>query len=217
MEQQFAQELLSTFSTSLGEVALQPETGGVFVVEIYHHDAETTTSSSTASTSTNVDNPAAIQKRVLWDRKIDGGFPETKELKRRVRDVIEPDRNLGHVDRDYPRQPQQQQQQQQQAQLDNKETSGELNNSHENAMPESEQKQPLGPRWPQANKSEPLQASAERQNNTADSQTQLSTDENAQDKLRSVNSLRPHNQERNTSKDEPVYDPRMPAGGVKPV
>lgn len=37
----------------------------------------------------------------MWDRKTDGGFPETKELKRRVRDVIEPDRNLGHVDRDY--------------------------------------------------------------------------------------------------------------------
>ena len=37
----------------------------------------------------------------LWDRKVDGGFPETKELKRRVRDVIEPGRDLGHVDRDY--------------------------------------------------------------------------------------------------------------------
>jgi hypothetical protein len=41
---------------------------------------------------------------VLWDRKIDGGFPEVKELKRRVRDVIQPDRDLGHVDRDYGRQ-----------------------------------------------------------------------------------------------------------------
>lgn len=42
-----------------------------------------------------------IQNKTLWDRKSDGGFPETKELKRRVRDVISPDRNLGHVDRDY--------------------------------------------------------------------------------------------------------------------
>ncbi|KAK0748724.1 Rdx type Seleno protein, partial [Apiosordaria backusii] len=67
----FAQELLSTFPTSLGEVALQPATGGVFV----------------------------LTKKVLWDRKIDGGFPETKELKRRVRDVIDPGRGLGHVDR----------------------------------------------------------------------------------------------------------------------
>ncbi|KAH6653848.1 Rdx family-domain-containing protein, partial [Truncatella angustata] len=71
----YAQELLSTFSTSLGEVALQPSTGGTFV--------------------------ATIQTRTLWDRKTDGGFPETKELKRRVRDVIEPGRNLGHVDRDH--------------------------------------------------------------------------------------------------------------------
>jgi hypothetical protein len=36
---------------------------------------------------------------VLWDRKTDGGFPETKELKNRVRNVIEPGRDLGHVDR----------------------------------------------------------------------------------------------------------------------
>jgi hypothetical protein len=51
------------------------------------------------------DAPSAptVQTRVLWDRKIDGGFPETKELKRRVRDVIEPGRNLGHVDRDHRR------------------------------------------------------------------------------------------------------------------
>jgi hypothetical protein len=39
--------------------------------------------------------------KTLWDRREDGGFPETKELKRRVRDVIEPDRDLGHVDRDH--------------------------------------------------------------------------------------------------------------------
>lgn len=66
-----------------------------------------------------------IQTHELWDRKKDGGFPgkisyhfafavcpilpvscstdspahtETKILKRRVRDVIAPERNLGHVD-----------------------------------------------------------------------------------------------------------------------
>ncbi|KAI2469231.1 Rdx family-domain-containing protein [Annulohypoxylon bovei var. microspora] len=89
----FAQELLSTFSTSLGEVALQPSTGGTFVVEIVF--AQPSPASSPSS-------PPAIQQRVLWDRKTDGGFPETKELKRRVRDAIEPGRNLGHVDRDYP-------------------------------------------------------------------------------------------------------------------
>jgi predicted Rdx family selenoprotein len=84
---QFAQELLSTFSVSLGEVALQPSTGGTFVVTIYHQQ-----------TGANAD---ALSPTVLWDRKVDGGFPETKELKRRVRDVIEPGRDLGHVDRNH--------------------------------------------------------------------------------------------------------------------
>ena len=45
--------------------------------------------------------PVETKCLVLWDRKTDGGFPETKELKRRVRDVIQPGRNLGHVDREY--------------------------------------------------------------------------------------------------------------------
>ncbi|KAK8932904.1 hypothetical protein H634G_07203 [Metarhizium anisopliae BRIP 53293] len=80
----FAQELLSTFSTSLGEVSLQPSTGGTFVVTIHHQPRDQA--------------PGAVST-VLWDRKTDGGFPETKELKRRVRDVIEPGRDLGHVDR----------------------------------------------------------------------------------------------------------------------
>ncbi|OTB20581.1 hypothetical protein K445DRAFT_313051 [Daldinia sp. EC12] len=90
----FAQELLSTFSTSLGEVALQPSTGGTFVVEIFFQPPVTSTTNSS-------DPSPAVQNRVLWNRKTDGGFPETKELKRRVRDVIEPGRNLGHVDKDY--------------------------------------------------------------------------------------------------------------------
>lgn len=87
----YAQELLSTFSTSLGEVALQPSTGGTFTVEIFHHPAPAPGISPAAA--------AAAPGRVLWDRKADGGFPETKELKRRVRDVIDPGRDLGHVDR----------------------------------------------------------------------------------------------------------------------
>ena len=35
---------------------------------------------------------------VLWDRRRDGGFPEITELKRRVRDVVAPDKPLGHSD-----------------------------------------------------------------------------------------------------------------------
>lgn len=89
---QFAQELLQTFSTSLGEISLQPSTGGVFKVDIYHPDPSSLSG-------------LKIQHTSIWDRKSDGGFPETKELKRRVRDVIEPGRNLGHVDRDYSTKP----------------------------------------------------------------------------------------------------------------
>ncbi|KAK0765522.1 hypothetical protein N5P37_001457 [Trichoderma harzianum] len=91
----FAQELLSTFSLSLGEVALQPSTGGTFIVTIHHLSPASSSSSSSSS------SPPSVQSTTLWDRKTDGGFPETKELKRRVRDVIDPSRDLGHVDRNH--------------------------------------------------------------------------------------------------------------------
>jgi len=35
----------------------------------------------------------------IWERKADGGFPEAKVLKQRVRDQIDPQRDLGHNDR----------------------------------------------------------------------------------------------------------------------
>ncbi|KAK2744111.1 hypothetical protein FQN55_006979 [Onygenales sp. PD_40] len=79
----FAQELLSTFSTTLGEVSLIPTTGGIFTITILH--------------SSNVD--FSMQETVLWDRKTEGGFPETKQLKSLVRNVVDPSRDLGHVDR----------------------------------------------------------------------------------------------------------------------
>lgn len=69
-----AQELLSTFGTDLaGGVTLIPDTGGVFQIHC---------------------NGVPI-----WDRKTDGGFPDAKVLKQRVRDQIDPTRNLGHIDR----------------------------------------------------------------------------------------------------------------------
>ncbi|MDQ8043320.1 MAG: SelT/SelW/SelH family protein [Patulibacter sp.] len=68
-----ASELLSTFALELDEVALVPRTGGIFTIHADGHR--------------------------IWDRKTDGGFPEITELKRRVRDVIAPDRQLGHIDR----------------------------------------------------------------------------------------------------------------------
>jgi selenoprotein W-related protein len=68
-----AQELLTTFDTALGEIALVPGTGAVFEVRV---DGET-----------------------LWSRKERGRFPESKELKQLVRDRVAPGRDLGHSDR----------------------------------------------------------------------------------------------------------------------
>jgi selenoprotein W-related protein len=67
-----AQELLTTFPADLGEVALVPGTGGVFVVR--------------------------LDDDVLWDRREHGGFPELSRLKQLVRDRVAPDRSLGHSD-----------------------------------------------------------------------------------------------------------------------
>ena len=36
---------------------------------------------------------------LVWDRKRDGGFPDAAKLKQLVRDVIDPERDLGHSDR----------------------------------------------------------------------------------------------------------------------
>lgn len=68
-----AQELLSTFSEDLGEVTLVPATGGAFRIE--YEGVE------------------------IWERKHDGGFPDVKALKQLVRDRLDPDRDLGHIDR----------------------------------------------------------------------------------------------------------------------
>ena len=78
----FAQELMSTFGTDIGEVALIPATGGIFTVYLtYKPDAG-----------------AETQQVLLWDRKAENGFPETKILKQRVRNHIQPEKNLGHSD-----------------------------------------------------------------------------------------------------------------------
>ncbi len=68
-----AQELLTTFNTDLSSVALVPGTGGIFEVR--------------------------LNGAVIYSRKETGRFPESKELKQLVRDVIDPERHLGHSDR----------------------------------------------------------------------------------------------------------------------
>jgi len=68
-----AQELLTTFSTDIGEVSLVPGIDGVFEIRI---DAE-----------------------AVWSRAEQGRFPDIKELKQLVRDRIAPEKDLGHTDR----------------------------------------------------------------------------------------------------------------------
>ncbi|CAL5872920.1 uncharacterized protein PFLUO_LOCUS7189 [Penicillium psychrofluorescens] len=92
----FAQELLSTFGTDLGEVALVPMTGGVFTVTIWHASSQMPTG---AETEVGLGPGPVTRETLLWDRKRDGGFPDTKILKSLVRNVIAPDRDLGHTDR----------------------------------------------------------------------------------------------------------------------
>ncbi|WP_394173402.1 SelT/SelW/SelH family protein [Thalassotalea litorea] len=68
-----AQELLTTFDGEISELTLKPGTGGIF--EVLAND------------------------KVIWSRKEQGRFPEITELKQAVRDVIAPDRSLGHSDK----------------------------------------------------------------------------------------------------------------------
>jgi selenoprotein W-related protein len=68
-----AQELLMTFDEELDELALRPGSGGVFEV--------------------------VADGKLVWSRKAEGRFPEITELKQRVRDVIAPEKDLGHSDK----------------------------------------------------------------------------------------------------------------------
>ena len=67
-----AQELLTTFEADLAGINLIPGTGGVLEVR--------------------------LNGVVLFSRKQAGRFPESKELKQLIRDVIAPERDLGHSD-----------------------------------------------------------------------------------------------------------------------
>ena len=64
------QELLTTFSDELGEIALVPGTGGVFNIR--------------------------VNDELIWSRADRGAFPDIKELKQLVRDRIAPSKDLGH-------------------------------------------------------------------------------------------------------------------------
>ncbi|KAL4816134.1 Rdx family-domain-containing protein [Aspergillus spinulosporus] len=95
----FAQELLSTFNTDIGEIALIPRTGGIFTMTIFPSISASTSTTSDSQSNSESESHFSKEGTILWDRKRDGGFPEVKELKSRVRNVIDPGRDLGHTDR----------------------------------------------------------------------------------------------------------------------
>jgi selenoprotein W-related protein len=69
-----AQELLTTFSDDVHGVLLQPsEVSGSYIV--------------------------SVDGNVVFNRKKEGRFPEVKELKQLVRDVVNPEKSLGHSDK----------------------------------------------------------------------------------------------------------------------
>ena len=69
-----AQELLTTFVEDVHGVTLVPsEISGRFSV--------------------------SVNENIIFDRKVAGRFPETKELKQLVRDLVNPAKDLGHSDR----------------------------------------------------------------------------------------------------------------------
>ncbi len=67
-----AQELLTTFEKELGGVTLVPGEGGVLDVR--------------------------LEGQIIFSRQQKGRFPESKELKRLIRDRIAPEKQLGHSD-----------------------------------------------------------------------------------------------------------------------
>ena len=70
----FAQELLTTFTDDIKGVMLYPsEISGRFSVRVDDHE--------------------------IFDRKRMERFPETKELKQLVRDIVNPSKSLGHSDK----------------------------------------------------------------------------------------------------------------------
>ena len=77
-----SQELLTTFNGTIGEVSLIPNhvNGGVFIIRCR--------------------TARDLVPRTLWNRATEGRFPEAKELKQRVRNLIDPNRDLGHSDVD---------------------------------------------------------------------------------------------------------------------
>ena len=69
-----AQELLSTFSNDLYGITIIPsDEAGILEIR--------------------------CGRKIIWDRKAKKRMPEIKELKQKGRDIINPEKNLGHIDK----------------------------------------------------------------------------------------------------------------------
>ena len=72
-ESWISQELLSTFSNELGGITLIPSNiSGIFEIR--------------------------TNRVIIWTRTKKGGMPEIKALKQKVRDLVAPNKDLGHID-----------------------------------------------------------------------------------------------------------------------
>ena len=69
-----AQEILNTFENELEELSLRPAKNEPGCFRITSKDV------------------------TIWCRKKDRGFPQIKELKQRIRDLLAPEKSLGHSD-----------------------------------------------------------------------------------------------------------------------
>ena len=68
-----SQELLSTFSNDIGGITLIPSSvAGIFEIR--------------------------SGQNTIWERSKQGGMPEIKKLKQKVRDLVAPEKELGHID-----------------------------------------------------------------------------------------------------------------------
>ncbi|ESK97478.1 selenoprotein w-related [Moniliophthora roreri MCA 2997] len=93
----FQTELFLTFGPkAVSSITLIPwmsdDTAGRFRVWLWMEDEK--------ETAADIEETGSGKKPVLvWDRKSEGGFPELKVLKQRIRDYVQPGQSLGHSDK----------------------------------------------------------------------------------------------------------------------
>uniref|UniRef100_A0A6S8FPG4 Selenoprotein W n=1 Tax=Aplanochytrium stocchinoi TaxID=215587 RepID=A0A6S8FPG4_9STRA len=71
-----ATELLSTFSDDIGSVSLTPSLPGTYIIRVWRNGADQ-------------------EPTIVWDRKENGGFPYPKDIKKKIRDICFPEKQLG--------------------------------------------------------------------------------------------------------------------------